>query len=298
MSLFQRILCPIDFSDPSNRALEMAKELTKDLGAELTVLHVVDTRLPSLGNLYPLQDAVPESRRRADQEMNRWKEEAKLPQAHWEVVEGTPHRAIVERSKKGDVDLVIMASHGYSGVERLLLGSVTEKVLHQIETPILVVGPSGDGSYQQVVQKPLRTILLAVDFGPLTPLCDEYASALARRYKSKLFALHVLSPLADVLGGPLWPAPPAGLTQISQDVKTQKAAEMQKLFGTAEGFETESLIWEGDVARTIVRLAKEKEVDLLVMGAHSRTELSWLGSTCHKVIRTAPCPVLAVRSKD
>lgn len=273
----------------------LAKQLARDFEAELSAFHVVDTRLPSLGNLYRLPDALSESRRRAEMEMTRWKEEAKLPRAHWEVVEGIPHRAIVERSKKGDVDLVIMASHGYSGVERLLLGSITEKVLHQIEVPILVVPPSRGGTYEPFVEKPPRTILIAVDLGPLTALSAEYASSVARRYGSKLLALHVLSPLADVLAGPLWPASPPGLTRISENVKSEKAAEMQKLFGKSQGFDTETMIWEGDAAKTIVRLAKEKEVDLLVMGAHGRTELGWLGSTCHKVIRAAPCPVLAVR---
>ena len=299
MNTFKHILCPIDFSDPSNRALGMAERLAKDLQTELTVLHVVDTRLPSLGNLYSLHDILQESRRRAQVEMAGRKESAKLARARWEVVEGIPHRAIVERAKKGDVDLVIMGSHGYSGVERILLGSVTEKVLHQIQVPILVVGPSGKSvSQEPFVEKPLRTILVAVDLGPSSSLSIEHASSLAKRYGSELVALHVVSPLADVLGGPLWPAAPE-LTRLSQELKTKRTEEMRKLVDAAsvKGIETEILMWEGEPTTTILQLAADREADLLVMGAHGqgRTELGWLGSTCHKVLRAAPCPVLAVR---
>ena len=297
MKSFEHILCPIDFSDPSHQSLGLAEQLARDLQAELTVLHVIDSRLPSLGNLYPLQDAFRELRRRAELEMAGWKESAKLPRAQWEVVEGIPHRVIVDRSKQGDVDLLIMARHGYSGLERLLLGSVTEKVLHQIEIPILVVGPSGEnGGYEPFVKKAFRTILVAVDLGPDSAPSIDYASVIARQYGSNLLAVHVMSPLADVLGGPMWPAAPE-LMRLSQDVKTKRLEELQKLSRASAGLKIEPLLWEGDPAGSILQVAAEREADLLVMGAqgHARTKLGWLGSTSHKVIRGAPCPVLAVR---
>jgi nucleotide-binding universal stress UspA family protein len=298
MKTFTHILCPIDFSVSSNRSLGMAEQLAKDLETELTVIHVVDTRLPSLGHLYPLENILQESRRRAELEMAaKKKESTKLSRARWEVVEGIPHRAIVEYSRKGGIDLVVMGGHGYTGVERLLLGSVTEKVLHQIEIPILVVGTPAGGADEPFVAKPLRTILVAVDLGPGSDLAIEYASALAKRYGSKLLAVHVVSPLADVLGGPLWPAAPE-LTRLSGELRTKRTEEMQKLVNASslEGVETETLISEGEPPESILGLAADRHVDLLVMGAHGhRTEFGWLGSTCHRVTRACPCPVLAVR---
>lgn len=203
--------------------------------------------------------------------------------------------------ERRDVDLLIMASHGYSGVERLLLGSLTEKVLHQVEIPMLVVGPSREsGRYEPFVEKPLRTILVAIDLGPATAPSMEHASVIAKHYGSKLQAVHVMSPLAEALGGPLWPAAPE-LIRASHEAKTMRADERQKLFGPAvgRGFETETLIWEGDPAETLLHLAAERDADLVVMGAHGHggTAFGWLRSTCNKVIRATPCPVLAVRKR-
>ncbi len=141
--MYKRILLPTDGSPCSEKALRQGLELAKTLGAQATVLYVLEdptAHLPLLPEGVPYEVQLYEDlRRSADAALARAKEiadEVGVP-VRTERVEGLPVPAIVEAAKA--YDLVVMGTHGRTGMEKLLLGSVTDGVLHRTRTPVLVV---------------------------------------------------------------------------------------------------------------------------------------------------------------
>ena len=295
MRPFKHVLCPVDFSDFSRRALILARGIAHDFQAELTVYHVVDTAVLSLGNTLPLQDVYSTRHRRAEEAMASLKSMLELARSRTEVVNGIPHRMIASKAKESGADLVVMGTHGASGFEKLFLGSVTEKVLHQIEAPLLTVTrPTGstlpDAERGEAVR--FRTIMMAVDFEPGAVATAEHALALARRYGAKILALHVYPQPSTFY------ATAAATRVMDEDrVRSGRQLELEKLVPASirDTVPTEFLTLKGDPFEVIDRVARERGVDLVVMGARSHGVMGWLGCTTHKVIRAGACPVLAVR---
>lgn len=137
--MYDRILLPTDGSRGSSRAIDQAIDLAAETGAELHVLFVVEditygpemmeaqveTQLRQIG-----EEAIEEIRDRA--------EEAGVP-LETDIDDGVPHRTILEYAEDEDMDLIVMGTHGRSGLDRYLLGSVTERVVRSAETPVLTV---------------------------------------------------------------------------------------------------------------------------------------------------------------
>ena len=157
------ILCPVDFSDISRMAVSWSCQLAKELEGELTVLHALDTALLNVGNLVAAPDSAAELRSQAENEMAAWADELDLAGSRVVIEDGVPADVIVKATEEQDVDLLVMGTHGLSGLQKLLLGSVMEKVLHRVQVPLLSFSPrSRNAPYAP------KNILLAVDFGPET----------------------------------------------------------------------------------------------------------------------------------
>jgi len=141
-----------------------------------------------------------------------------------------------------------------------------------------------------------KSILLPTDFSDYSKYARAYAISLCREFKAKLLALHVLE-------DPVYPidTTPFGFSpvQFVRERRDSAEKELEKVVEeiAKEGIETESLIVEGKPFVQIITVAREREVDLIVIGTHGRTGLSHylLGSVTEKVVRKAPCPVLTVR---
>ncbi len=143
MTSATKILCPVDFSQGSEKAVEKALELAKATGAEIELLHVYS--LPVLA----LPDAavtvsptyVAELTNRAQKALD--EHQARLTAAgvssHVKLLEGSPANAIVDHAKSIGAYMIIMGTHGRSGFRRFLLGSVAERVVRMAETPVLTV---------------------------------------------------------------------------------------------------------------------------------------------------------------
>ncbi len=145
MTPYNHLLCPVDFSESSRRALEWSSRFSKAVGARLTVLHVVDTGLLSLGNLLAVPEAFDELRRRTGEAVLELKRNVGLTHAAVESAEGVPEDAVVNAANRGDVDLLVMGTRGFSGFQKFLLGSVTDKVLHRAQVPLLSISPRFSG---------------------------------------------------------------------------------------------------------------------------------------------------------
>jgi nucleotide-binding universal stress UspA family protein len=142
MPTFRRICCPVDFSAPSTVALRAAAELAKRLGASLTILHVhQETPVPAPFQPDPGQDPSADERlaeaRRLLDVARRDAEAALGAPVPTELLVGDPVHEIELRA--ADYDLLVMGTHGRTGVRRLVLGSVTDRVLKRAPCPVVVV---------------------------------------------------------------------------------------------------------------------------------------------------------------
>src|SRR5215472_5001754 len=198
---FERIVCPVDFSEYSGKAYDYAYSLAKHYGAKLFVEHVVQP----LQAAYPYY-AFPEATLRdtcsqlsTDAE-NGLRELVKTHprnglQPECVIRQGFPWESILSFAEERSADLIVMGTHGRRGLDRLTMGSVTERVLRKARCPVLAVRkPAHDfvepDSASDCVH--LRKILLCTDFSDYAQKALSYAFSLATEYNAALTLLHVL----------------------------------------------------------------------------------------------------------
>ena len=142
MASFKRILVPVDFSDASGRALDTALGLAADLGAEIKVIHIhqVQAQYMIEGGLYAPELDEDELIEKRKKELDNFVAEHKGdPDMAREVRAGLPEKEILDIAGDFKADLIVMGTHGRTGLSHLLMGSVTENVLRHSEVPILSV---------------------------------------------------------------------------------------------------------------------------------------------------------------
>jgi len=289
------VLCPVDFSEFSRRAVDHAAAVARWYRAKLTVLHV----FPNL----PVLDLPPvvmgaEERERIAAALRRFTSHvpADVP-LEFHIEEASDiHRAILGQAEARAADLLVIGSHGRWGFERLLLGSVTEKVIRKAPCPTMVVPRHApDASPDEPVQ--FRRVLCPVDFSDASIRAAEYALAVAEEADAQLTLLHVI----EIPLGLREYAPGA---EISLDsIRDAREADCRRRLGQlipeqARAYCTvEIAIREGGVHREILKVAGERHADLIVMGVQGRSAIDRItfGSNTARVTRGATCPVLIVR---
>lgn len=299
MTPIKRILCPTDFSDCSKRAFEHAAAFARRYDAEVTVLHVYlmpppVAPIPTLdGGSVIIDSAVlaDACRQEHEQEMQRFI--ASMPTAGLRlrplVVEDATIEAILQHADPSHADIIVMGTHGRSGLERILLGSVAERVLRKSPVPVLAVPPNA-----RQPEASIARILCPVDFSEPSAHALQYAVSLARDAQAHLVVAHVIETVPDAdsyqyrfINVPEFHA------QVLQAAREQMAA----FIAGAAGRAIEQTFVTGKPSRQIVKLAAERPFDLIVMGQHGRTaaERLFFGSTTQHVMREASCPVLSIR---
>jgi nucleotide-binding universal stress UspA family protein len=144
----------------------------------------------------------------------------------------------------------------------------------------------------------IRSILLPTDFSECANYALSYATSLARAASAPIICLHVVEPVVPTVGytGLTEPLP---IADLSEQLEESAERELPKIATCEEcsGLNVEEVIAHGDAAAEIVRVAKERNVDLIVISSHGRTGLGRIlfGSTAESVVRHAPCPVLVVK---
>ncbi len=297
---FNRILCPVDFSESSTRALAHAAALARWYDAQLTVLHVVPTFDPvqvraEIG--VPVQILNPITRDEVAESMQPLLERAGvLPEAHVVVVaeEGDASTAIVDQALTTRADVIVIGTHGRRGFKRLLLGSVTETVLHEAPCPVLTVSPHTEAATSDVVT--FKRILCPIDFSPSALQALGFALDLARQADGRVTLLHVFEWLPE--------DEPRSSAHFNvpefRGYMVKDATERLRTLVTEESrawCEIDDVIVSGRAHREILRVAEAQPSDLIVMGAQGRggVGLALFGSTTQQIVRSAPCPVLTVR---
>jgi nucleotide-binding universal stress UspA family protein len=295
---FTRILCPVDLSEPSMRALAHAAAIARWYDATLTVLHVVPTFEPRQVRAGALGDAVqfvqPLSREEVLRELRRAVKAAgiEVPRVTMAAEEGDAAATIIDRTVALASDLVVLGTRGRSGVDRLLLGSVAEKVLRKAPCAVLTVPPHAPDTPAPPVA--FQSILCPVDFSPSSLLALGFALDLARQAGGRLTLLHSIEWLAedDIAR--------SDVLALRDQLRERAAARLR------EAVQEESRTWceiteavtMGRAHREILRQAATTRADLIVMGAQGRggAGLLLFGSTTEQVVRAAGCPVLTARA--
>jgi len=290
------VLCPVDFSDTSQHALDHAGAIASWYDARLTVLYVF-ANVPTM-DVPPLvlEDADRARLIASLKEMARRVPDT-VPTAFRIEEAESVHEEVLAQIVATHADLLVLGTHGRSGFQHLFLGSVTEKVIRQAPCPTLVVPPRApDVSPDAPAQ--FKQILCAVDFSDSSLSALAYALTLAEESDARLTLLHVIEMPPELRENPM--APDFDVDRIHAAAEAEAQRRLRDLVPEAARTycTIDTAVVEGRAYRRVLRHAVEQKSDLIVMGVHGRGALDLLlfGSTTHHVIRAAVCPVLIVRS--
>lgn len=288
----KNILYLTDFSEPSEAALPFATTLGRGYGAKVHALHVLlpvayTYMTPELTTL-----AIEAEEENAQAEMQ--KVESRLA--------GLEHRTLVERGievwpsvqrvvEDDDVDLIVLGTHGRTGAEKMLLGSVAEEIFRRSPVPVLTIGPGLRSSVHTGGR--FRRVLFATDFTPESLAGAPYAIAFAQENQARLLLLLVMRK-------------PGSANEGDKHLFDMTVAEaMHRLYEIVPkdarlDLPPEVAVEYGEPAERIVEFAKQRGADLIVIGV--RSAAGRIGAAthleraiAHKVVAHAPCPVLTVR---
>lgn len=282
--MFDRILVPTDGSKCAQAAVGYADDLARRYEAEVHALCVADSRTLESG---PHFDQVKKERANlAERTCNDLSVSGvSVEQA---VLADIPHKAILKYTSEEDIDLIVMGTHGRTGVERYLLGSVTEKVVRLSDVPVLTVKAEDDSE----VTYPYTDVLVPTDGSQGAEAAIGPAVDIAHTYDARLHALCVVDTMAlgvDVRSYAILDA---------LEESAQSAVETIEAQAThASVSEIETAIEHGNPYRGIRSYVQAHDIDLVVMGTHGRSgiERYLLGSVTEKTVRTSPAPVMTVR---
>ncbi len=297
-----RVLCPIAFSEASRHAAEHAVAIAGWYRAQLTAFHVYTPIFMPVPGLPAPPDRVPEAElTRVRNDLTDFLQSMPAASAAIDVAVDVGQAAprILRRASTIPVDLIVMGTHGLSGFERMVLGSVTEKVLRKASCPVLTVPPR----VHATARFPFRRVLCAVDFSEWSSAALELAASLAHESGASLDLVHVLE----------WPwdePPPPALAELPPE-QAAALAEFRRYLVTTATTRLESLvspairdrcavtvhIAHGKPYVQVLRMAAGTGADLIVLGVHGRNpiDLAVFGSTTSQVVRRATCPVLTLR---
>jgi nucleotide-binding universal stress UspA family protein len=294
------VLCPVDFSDTSRKALRHAAAVATWYEAVLHVVHVIadpSGSAVSTATLVPVE-ATTDLRARAGAAVREFVDASDISKtpAREVVRTGDPAAEILEYSRDISPDLLVMGTHGRTGLRHALMGSTTERVVQHAASPVLTI-PRDAGQVRSPALIQFKRILCACDFSPSSDRAVDYARSLAQENYACLTLLHTVETLVDAQ------AIAAADQRVVEYVqsRTQDAhARLHALAAadTSDSCETSERVELGAPAQTILRIADELHADLIVMGAQGHVGIGVVlfGSTTHTVLRRATCPVLTARA--
>ena len=305
MKKLEHILCPVDFSEISRQAFDRAVAIARADGASLTALHVLATPnataiVPYVGPEalapFPLPEVDVE---RITQQMRSFLALNPPPfDVPCLVTEAADiHHEILDRARQLHADLIVIGTHGRSGFHRLILGSVTEKVLRKAPIPVMTVPPAAP-DVVPAGREPFRRVLCALDFSECSMLGLQFAIEFAKQHNARLGVLTVVE-FAPVGYDPyVGPETDLGALQSAAEVVIRDRLHGVVAAADRMAMDIEEMVVTGKAHRDVVRMANDWGADLIVLGIHGRTAVgrAFFGSTVVPVVRHAACPVLTVRT--
>jgi nucleotide-binding universal stress UspA family protein len=293
----KRILCTTDLSDLSNQTLAYGIGLAQAFEATLFVCHIID--LP-FATVYGEVHFVPmevqsQSVDSAHEQLAALMADAPV---HWEPLVTVGHTAdeIHRLSVENRVDLAISATHGRSGLRRFVLGSVAERLMRALPCPLLVIRePALAAADTDARSIAFRRILVGCDFSTDSEAAFSYGLSLAQEFEAELHLVHALEPPVYTDWFKAGVAPDLDLDRRLIGQAAERLDAMVPVDARHWCTPVNSVL-TGRPFAEIVAYAEDRAADLIVLGmrGYGLMETLLLGSTTDRVVRRAPCPVLAV----
>lgn len=285
-----RILFLTDFSESSRSALGLAKAVARGYGSHVHALHVLLPPPVMYGESQTAAVAADAWEQAATANMKRLESDLSGIPHECSIESGSdPWTSIRRQISESHADLIVLGTHGRTGIPRLLLGSVAEEIFRQSEVPVLTIGPYSTKNWDEAAE--FRRILLATDFGPDSRAAAAFAISFAQAYEGGLDLLHVIRARNEK-------------AERAGDGRSAAAA-MHELHDVVPNEEqlrckAHSIVRFGDPAEQILEAATELESDLIVMGVRSAPNRIGRAThlerpVAHRVVIRAACPVLTVR---
>ncbi len=292
------ILCPVDFSEFSVRAYCHALSLAEHYRAKLVALHIVElSRYPfadyaaSVGDYQAFCQSLHTGGREQLQAFikNHISDEI---QPELVVQQGVAPDCILSLAQAQKADLIVMGTHGRRGYDRVVLGSVTNRVMRRASCPVLAIcNPPHESKATDMAAREerrhvhhLSRILFCTDFSENSERALNYAISATAEYDAELTLLHVLEEVPS----------PAKMEQAIASA----TAQLDNLIPpeVRRKLRIKTAIRIGKPYEQIIQFAQETEIDLVTMGVRGRgaLDLAVFGSTTYRVLQLGPCPVLAV----
>ncbi len=298
---FRNILFPTDFTPHARAALKYAAAFARNGNGRVVLFSVQGATVPA--NLLTLPEHV------FDEQENRWLLQLRTEfrdllgdplfdglEVEPVIVEGEPAAEIARAVREYEIDLVTVVTHGRKGLSRALWGSTAEEIIAEAPCPVLTIRPPQHdfvehrGSHTDIR---LNRVLLATNFRPSSAAATQVARQLADRTGAELHALYVIGDYIEQISIMF---PEGGLTALSR-LRSYVKERMAQL-ARDDGARAITHIAEGRPYEEIVRLAAERDADLIVIGTSVHASLFGgtpvLGSEIERVVRNSPCPVLCV----
>ena len=303
--MYKRMLVPLDGSQLAEVVLGYAREIAARLDMDVVLFHVSN---PKEGELTPMHRAYMEQATdMVRQRLEDGRQGATLSavgskvEVRWEAATGQPAEEILDYADRHDVDFIMMATHGRSGITRWALGSVADKVLRASPVPVWLVRA---GIPDEIVYDrwPSRAILVPLDGSELAQAVLPHVETLAKQRGIDLVDVVLLAVCEPTEPPRLYPASPvdweADLARSKESYELYLATVEMRLKQAGLTVRSEVLI--GKPAEQIIEYANRDPFNLIVMATHGRSGISrWMfGSIAEKVLLGASSPIFLVRPKS
>lgn len=305
--MFQKILVPLDGSEIAECVLPHVQALAvsnKDIS--INFIYVVAPLDVAMIDAKYRKKIEAEAKKAASDYLKKLVARTSLKDnAVTNVVLGKVADTISDYAAKNKMDLIVMATHGRSGVQRWLYGSVADKVIHGAKTPVWLVKAASTHKAAYSLKRKLK-ILAPLDGSEVAEAALKYLKVLGKQFPANKQDI-ILARVCEIFSPPMGYPPPMSMSweeylghekkrcmSICRDYLSTVKDRLSKA-----GLKTRTAVPEGDPAETLIDYVNKHSIDLVVLSTHGRTGFSrWaFGSIAEKLLRGANCPVLLVRAK-
>lgn len=296
------VLVAYDFTETSQKPLFHGVSIARHYGAKLYVVHVVS----SVGYRIAGADALRMATEKTQAEMQQLEQAllkggalADIPH-EFIVREGEVWHQLEDVIQQKHADVVVVGTHARGGLRKLLLGSVAEQVFRQACCPVVTVGPCAHEEFLIEKKQAVQPFLMATDFGAASLCALPHAVSFANHFGAKLIVLHVL-PAAPIPEGFHW-SKTGDLMEMREESKKESQKRFEELIRphVPPERQLEFEVKFGIPSEQILQASREHKADLIVLGLNRRAHVSAASHTpwasAYKIVGTANCPVLTIRS--